>query len=193
LVNTGPEVTATARAWTPDPKPTLLFGDTFNRNALERELRSEAAVVHIAAHVVRHPTEAKEVMIGLGLGRDGTPDFLTRSDVAARNVRVGLVTVNGCASGTGADLPGAGLVGMTRSWLVAGATAVAATYWPVPDEPGALFIGMYTDIAKQGKAGITAVTAARALRAAQVAAWRAGRQKGTSNRGWTAVFLSTKS
>ena len=150
LINTGPEVLATARAWAADAKPTILLGGAFNRDALDRQLREETGVVHIAAHVVRHNTDAKEVMIGLGLGRDGAPDFLTRSDVAAKNLRVGLVTLNGCASGAGAELPGAGLMGMTRSWLVAGATAVAATYWPVADDPGELFVNMYSDIAVHG-------------------------------------------
>jgi CHAT domain-containing protein len=191
LVNTGPEVLATARAWNSDRKPTILLGGAFNREALDRELHADAGVVHIAAHVVRHNTDSKEVMVGLGLGRDGAPDFLTRSDVAAKNFRVGLVTLNGCASGSGAELPGAGLVGMTRSWLLAGATAVAATYWPVADDSGHLFVDMYSEMARS-KSGMTAVKAARALRSAQVAAWRARGQRGAS-RAWAAVFLSTKS
>jgi CHAT domain-containing protein len=192
LLNTGHEVKATARGWTPDPAPTLLLGNEFNRDSLDRVLQTPSGVVHIASHVVQHEKYVNEVMIGLGLDRDGTPDFLTPSDVAIKSLRVGLVTLNGCASGTGAELPGAGLVGMTRAWLVAGATAVAANYWPVPDDRGELFVHMYGDIASQTKPAITAVKAARALRTAQVAAWRAaGQQQGKPKR-WAAVFLSTK-
>jgi CHAT domain-containing protein len=193
LVATGPEVRATARAWTLDQKPTLLLGERFNRVSLDRVLQTPSGLVHIAAHVVRHQTDAREVMIGIGLGRDGAPDFLTPADIAAKSLRVGLVTLNGCASGTGAELPGAGLIGMTRAWLVAGATAVAATYWPVPDDRGELFVHMYGDIAGDSKPAITAVKAARALRAAQVAAWRSGKQQQGKPKRWAAVFLSTKS
>jgi CHAT domain-containing protein len=191
LVNTGPEVMATSRAWTPDQRPTILMGDRFNRGALDEALQADAGVVHIAAHVVRHQTDGNEVMIGLGLGKDGTPDFLTSSDVAMKSLRVGLVALNGCSSGSGAEFPGAGLVGMTRSWLVAGATAVAANYWPVPDDRGDLFQHMYGFIAANRKQGITAQMAARALQSAQVAAWRSS--KGQHPRHWAGVFLSTRS
>ncbi|HYP09346.1 MAG TPA: CHAT domain-containing tetratricopeptide repeat protein [Bryobacteraceae bacterium] len=187
LVNTGYEVKAVAAAWKHDPRPELLFGDRFKREHLDRLLRSEAAVCHIAGHVVQHETDKNEVMIGLGLGSDGRPDFLTPADIASKSLRVGLVTVNGCASGTGAELPGAGLVGLTRAWLVGGAHAVAATYWPLPDDRGDLFVRMYTEIAAQ-RPGVTAAKAARALREAQVAAWRSGAKP----RHWAAVFLSSK-
>ena len=136
LVNTRQEVLTLSQSWTADRKPTLLFGESFNRTALERALGIEPAIVHIAAHVVRSETDASNVLIGIGLNSTGVPDFLTPADIASQPVRVGLVSINGCSSGSGAALPGSGLIGLTRAWLLAGATAVAATYWPVNDDRG---------------------------------------------------------
>jgi CHAT domain-containing protein len=45
--------------------------------------------------------------------------------------------LNGCHSGQGDALPGAGLMGLTRAWIGAGARSVLATQWDIPDEAGA--------------------------------------------------------
>ena len=192
LVNTKHEVAAAAEAWTADRTPTLLLGETFNRANLDVAFRAEPAVVHIAAHVVRDQADGKQVMIGIGLSPEGAPDFLTTSDVASKPLRAGLVSINGCGSGAGATLPGAGLIGLTRAWLLAGATAVAATYWPVDDDRGDLFAAMYREIsANSGTPTITAASAARALQSAQIAAWKCGTERATP-RHWAAVFLAGK-
>ena len=190
LVNTRREVTSASQAWTADTTPTLLFGDSFNRAALERAVEASPAIVHIAAHVVQGQSDASNVMIGIGLTNDGKLDFLTPADVAARRAKLGLVSINGCASGSGAALPGAGLIGLTRSWLLAGATAVAATYWPVEDDRGELFAGMYRELTLSG-ATITPSKAARALQKAQVAAFQSGGARSAPNI-WSAVFLAAK-
>jgi CHAT domain-containing protein len=191
LINTQREVRSVAKAWTIDQKPTLLFGESFNRAALEQAVRAEPAIVHIAAHVVQGQTDAANVMIGVGLLNDGTPDFLTPADIAVRRAPLGLVTINGCASGAGAALPGAGLIGLTRAWLLGGASAVAATYWPVEDDRGELFSTMYHELVRSGSATITPSKAARALQSAQISAFRSAGPRSAANV-WAAVFLAGK-
>ena len=185
LLNTATEATAVTRAWSVDPGPTLLLGEHFNRASLDRAIDSRPAVLHVAGHVVAHHSDTSQVMIGLGLARDGKPDFLTPSDIAAKQVEVGLVSVNGCASGGGASLPGSGLVGLTRAWLAAGAESVAATYWPVEDDRGVLFSKIYAEL---GRGPVSPLRAARALQAAQLAA----RAENSDPRRWAAVFLVSK-
>jgi CHAT domain-containing protein len=43
------------------------------------------------------------------------------------------VVLSACRSATGADLPGEGLVSLTRAFLYAGAAGVVATLWDVDD------------------------------------------------------------
>jgi CHAT domain-containing protein/tetratricopeptide (TPR) repeat protein len=185
LLNTAVEAGAVTRAWPADRNPTLLLGQNFTRMSLDRAIDTRPAVVHLAGHVVAHHSDTSQVMIGLGLGKDGKPDFLTPSDIAAKQVEVGLVSVNGCASGSGASPPGAGLVGLTRAWLAAGAESVAATYWPVEDDRGALFSRLYAEL---GRGPVSPSRAARALQAAQLAA----RARNAAPKTWAAVFLVSK-
>jgi CHAT domain-containing protein len=51
--------------------------------------------------------------------------------------------MTGCATGTGEVQPGAGLLGLTRAWLMAGATGVLSTAWPVEDSSGEMFSQFY--------------------------------------------------
>jgi CHAT domain-containing protein len=59
--------------------------------------------------------------------------------------------------------PGAGLMGMTRAWLMAGARAVVATEWSTPDDSGVFFSRFYRHLKRS-----EARDPAEALRAAQV-------------------------
>jgi CHAT domain-containing protein len=54
-----------------------------------------------------------------------------------------LVVMTGCASGAGDVQAGAGLLGLSRAWMMAGARAVVATNWPVPDMDGDLIPAFY--------------------------------------------------
>ena len=54
-----------------------------------------------------------------------------------------LVVMTGCATAAGDEEAGAGLLGLTRAWQVAGASAVIATAWPVKDSGGEFFASFY--------------------------------------------------
>jgi CHAT domain-containing protein len=190
LVNTRQEIRTVARAWGADAEPKLLFGDAFSRSSLQQTLRSGAGIVHIAAHVVKG-RDPGQIMIGVGLNQDGREDFLTPADISSQAVRVGLVSINGCASGGGVALPGAGLIGLTRAWLLSGATAVAATYWPVNDDRGELFSRMYSELARSPDRTITASKAAKTLQIAQIACWRSNMARSKPGY-WAAVFVAGK-
>jgi tetratricopeptide (TPR) repeat protein len=90
LLNTAAEARAVTTAWSADPVPTLLLGQQFTRASLGQAIDSRPAVLHVAGHVVAHHSDPSQVMIGLGLAHDGKPDFLTPSDIAAKQIRVGL-------------------------------------------------------------------------------------------------------
>ncbi|MBI3693728.1 MAG: CHAT domain-containing protein, partial [Acidobacteria bacterium] len=96
-----------------------------------------------------------------------------------------MVLLNGCDSGTGRNLPGAGVVGLARAFLAAGARSVCATRWRVPEEEGALVERLYRSLA--GRAGAP-VDRAEALRQAQREMIRAGDWR-AEPRYWAAYFL----
>lgn len=166
LPGTAREIEACARAWARDPRPELVEGAQVNRERVMRLLDSRPAVLHLAAHVLPHPQFRDQVMVALGLQPSGDADYLMPADIVARPRPTGLVTLSGCGSGSGVALPGLGLFGLTRAWLVSGAGAVAATYWPITDDRGELLAAMYRELSGDGE--ILPARVAEALRLAQL-------------------------
>jgi CHAT domain-containing protein len=168
LPGTGQEVERCARAWTGAGKPVLLRGTGATRQAIERALSAHPAVLHFATHVYQPMAQRELAMIAIGLDMHGQPDFLTPNEIAAHRYQPGLVVLTGCSSGQGRAMPGVGLIGLTRAWLLSGAQSVVATHWPTPDESGEFFQKFYQSYPLQ-RGEISSASAAIALRSAQVA------------------------
>jgi CHAT domain-containing protein len=92
-----------------------------------------------------------------------------------------VVVMTGCESGSGQALAGAGLIGLTRAWQVAGASAVVSTLWPVKDSSEGLFPGFYRRL--------RSLPAAEALRQSQVEMIRSGTWR-AQPRYWAAYQLT---
>jgi photosystem II stability/assembly factor-like uncharacterized protein len=96
--------------------------------------------------VVRDPRTPSNALMALSLSDRAQDEFLGPSEIGGWNVDAALVVLSGCSSGAAVALPGAGLMGMTRAWLMAGAGAVVATLWPTPDDVGVFFRRFYHDL-----------------------------------------------
>ncbi|MBC8165870.1 MAG: CHAT domain-containing protein [Bryobacteraceae bacterium] len=166
LPGTRQEIDNCSRAWGLDPSPVLLTGMEFSEKQMKLQLDRHPAVLHLAAHVLPHPKSADQIMIALGLKHGQQPEYLMPAEIARWRKPVGLVTLSGCSSGTGDAHPGLGLFGLTRAWLLAGASSVVASYWPIPDDEGKLLSGMYERLGMLGGT-FTALDVARALQFSQ--------------------------
>ncbi len=145
LVGSSREIEACARVWRSHGyEPILLRGAAANRENLAGALGRNPAVLHVAAHILFPPQYSGPGLIALALQRDGEIELLSATEIAAMRLKLGLVVLNGCSSAHAAILPGAGLMGMTRAWLAAGARAVIATRWAIGDRgDGELFQAFY--------------------------------------------------
>lgn len=159
-------------------------------------------VLHFAVHVLRlgeaSPAPSADygflrqpgdIGMAMGLGPDGEHRFLSPATIAGLPVRGSLVVLNGCSSGRAEALPGAGLFGLTRAWLAAGAGSVVATLWPAADDSGAFFEVFYRDYLRGLDSGRS--SPATALRSAQLAALRSGTWR-AHPRYWAAYFAMGK-
>lgn len=202
LVASGDEIEVCARAWG-GPDAVLLKGAAATKARLERVLDMHPGVVHVAAHVVQaeipEATGNRSAMTkGAGSGltdrlRDrfirlvlspaASPgdEYLGPDEIRNWHLEGTLVTIDGCSSG-GRAVPGAGLLGLTRPWLAAGARAVTVTRWPVADEEGIIWDSLYRRV-KQASSD-----PAVALQMAQIDMIRSGGRHARPNY-WAAYFL----
>lgn len=172
---------------------TVLTGEQVNRSRVEQELLAKPGVIHLATHVLQNPGSPDKALLALGLDRQGRMQFLSTADVAMLSAGGSLVVLSGCHSAAGMSLPGAGWVGMTRAWLLAGAESVIASQWPTLDDRGLLFQVFYSELREQspwGK-GSLSLSAAVALRNSQLRMLRSNTWRAHPNY-WATYQLTAK-
>jgi CHAT domain-containing protein/predicted negative regulator of RcsB-dependent stress response len=167
----------------------LLTGPKATKTDMLSAFGHDPGIVHFAVHVVSPPGQPQEAALALSL-KNGLPELLTPEVIASFHIPGSLVVLSGCASGQGKVLPGAGLVGLSRAWLLAGAAAVVVSSWPTPDDSGKFFSSFYGHF-DQILSGDTAQRAALALRRAQLDMLR-GSGYQTSPSFWGAFAVISK-
>jgi CHAT domain-containing protein len=172
LVETGHEVAASAHAWTDATgsnhfnQSLVLTGQSSRRRPFLEALQPTPAAIHLATHVLTPPQRPDQAFVAFSLDSTGRPELLATSDIAMLHVPGTLVVMSGCSTAAGESREGAGLLGLTRAWLMAGAAGAIATAWPVQDSAGELLPAFY----RYWKTSSTA----ESLRRSQVDMIRAG-------------------
>ena len=153
------------------PRIQILEGPAAQRDSFLRALTAAPSTIHLATHVLVPPTQSLaeqsgQAFVAFSLDENGHPGLLSTSEIGMLHVPGALVVMTGCSTATGDARAGAGLLGLTRAWMMAGARAVVATNWPVPDSDGDLVPDFYQYLPTH--------TAAEALRRSQVNRIRSG-------------------
>jgi CHAT domain-containing protein len=165
LSGSGTEIEACAREW--DNKAVLFKGRDATMQNVRRAVAARPAVVHFATHILQGQERSSSARIALSVSESGREELLGPAEIGGWNADAGLVVLSGCSSGAAAVRPGAGLMGLTRAWLMAGARAVVATEWATPDDVGVFFRRFYQQLR------VSSIRdPAEALRAAQIEALR---------------------
>jgi tetratricopeptide (TPR) repeat protein len=171
------------------PYAELLTGRNASGAELRRALATPPEILHFAVHVVSPKDRPGEAALALSLTPDNIPELLTAESVATYRTPGSLVVLSGCASQQGEVLPGAGLVGLSRAWLLAGAAAVIVSAWPTPDDSGQFFSTFYSHFQKA--TGPIAQKAAVALRETQSAMQASGGYRSDASF-WAAYSIISK-
>ena len=93
---------------------------------------SEASIIHIAAHA---ESSRGEIILAPNTPHDQpNPEsfLLTQEDITRISVQARLVVLCCCYTGQG-EVSSEGVIGITRSFLAAGARSVLSTLWPIND------------------------------------------------------------
>jgi CHAT domain-containing protein len=170
LPASGEEIAECARRWN-GSSSTILEGARATWENFRAALTPQTAVIHIAAHFLKAALPGRSSFIALSLERNGgrgpvAPELVSAADIGALRAPGALVVLSGCASSAGKVLPGAGLMGLTRAWMAAGASVVLATIWATPDDDG-LLVEFYSFLHRAGT--VAGLAPAEALRRAQLA------------------------
>ena len=144
--------------------------------ALVRKLAPSAAVLHIASHgeLNPHAPGFSRLLLAEGQGSDGA---LTLREARRLALPGTLVVLSACetalvAGAAGAQSGGDELVGLTRAFLEAGASAVVASLWPVSDSATRTLMKTFYKALAGGKSPAAALNAAqRRLRGSRPHPW----------------------
>jgi len=131
-------------------------------------------IVHFATHALintAHP-ELSGIVLSLvdeqGRAQDG---FLPAHEIYNLQLSADLVVLSACQTGLGKEVRGEGLVGMTRSFMHAGATRVVVSLWSQRDKETAELMNRFYRL----MLGPKPLPPSQALRAAQLEMMKSGR------------------
>lgn len=155
--------------WATDERTGVSATVSTLRSTLERS----PDILHLSTHFVPQAENAHFLSIGLSPGRDGNAVF-SALDLNSVRTRTKLVVLSGCSSSTGEIVPGIGINGLSRAFLISGVSTVVATLWPTLDTEGPIFPVFYANLVIRKW---SPRAAAEALRNAQLEMIRQG--------GWT--------
>jgi CHAT domain-containing protein/Tfp pilus assembly protein PilF len=118
------------------PATQSALGLEASREWLTRAPLRDFQILHFATHALADTS--RPALSGIQLSRvdaagRSVDGFLRLPEIYNLDLRARLVVLSACRSATGADLPGEGLVSLTRAFLYAGAAGVVATLWDVDD------------------------------------------------------------
>jgi CHAT domain-containing protein len=122
------------------------------------------------ARVSEEATAPSYLLLARGTGEAADDGRLTADEVRSLSLAGATVVLSACRTALG-RVTGEGTLGFTRSFLAAGARAIVATTWEMPDDAGLRMM----DAFYAARAGGSSVTAAlRTAQLRQLRALRAG-------------------
>ena len=172
LENTGKEVRAIGSLWgVSEETGDIKVGINATEKEVKRTDHTKYKYEHYATHgVLRGDVRGlKEPALVFSLPNPEDPPsdegFLTMSEIFRIRTNADMVVLSACKTALGEEVPGEGLVGLTRAFMYAGTPSVVASLWSVADESTAKLMIAFHRYLKQGKDKAQALTLAkRALR-----------------------------
>lgn len=151
----------------PEPLPSLpgaeqeanAIATLLNAQALTGQQATEATVVqqmpqtklvHLATHGLLDDLKGLGIPGAIALAPSGKDDgLLTASEILDLKLNADLVVLSACDTGRG-RITGDGVIGLSRSFVLAGVPSVIVSLWQVPDAPTAtLMTAFYQNLLQQ--------------------------------------------
>jgi tetratricopeptide (TPR) repeat protein len=115
---------------------------------------AEYKVIHFATHGVVVPEfpELSALVLSQFKDKSGKEDgFLRMGEIAKLKLNADFVNLSACETGLGKIYGGEGVVGLTQSFLIAGANGLSVSLWQVDDQSTMMFmVGVYQLVEQKG-------------------------------------------
>lgn len=134
-----------------------LIGGVATETGIKQEI-TQARVIHLATHGVfdeQQPLRGSLLFAATG-AEDG---FLTADELLKMSLNADLVVLSACDTGRG-RITGDGVIGLSRSWLAAGAASVVVSLWAIDDAATTDFMTAFYQSLKQRADKVTALRSA---------------------------------
>jgi CHAT domain-containing protein len=138
----------------------VFIRDAATETALKAVPVEASTIVHFATHTVIDETGQHRSFLRLRK-TDSDDGIFQQQEIFGRPFPVAMIVLNSCASASGEIIPGEGVWGLTAAFRYAGAQRIAATRWPVNDQPSAAFTRLFFEALAAGRAPAEAMFMAR--------------------------------
>ena len=108
-----------------------------------------AGLIHLATHGFFNESNPLQGSLALASDSSAEDGFLTVAEILEQPLTAQLVILSACDTGRG-RITGDGVIGLSRSFLAAGAASVVVSLWQVPDEATAsLMVEFHNQLQKE--------------------------------------------
>ena len=162
LPETRSEVETIARMMSKQSKAELLFGRKARESLVKSTDLTSFDVLHLATHGILGAEVPGVGEPALVLADEPNEDgFLTASEIEKLKLTARLTVLSACNTGSGELVQGEGVMGLSRSFLLAGSKAVVVSLWPVDSKTTeALMVDFYRRL-RAGKSPVEALRGAK--------------------------------
>jgi CHAT domain-containing protein len=123
---------------------------------------SQYKVLHFATHglvMPEVPELSSLVLSQFKEERGGEDGYLRMGEIAKLDIKADFVNLSACETGLGKIYGGEGVVGLTQSFLIAGANGLSVSLWQVVDESTSIFMSeLYKKTQEKGISYSRAIT-----------------------------------
>ena len=140
------------------PEAEVIKGNSVTENRIKelsaRGDLSKYKVIHFATHglVVQEVPELSAIVLSqFKKEKEGEDGYLRMNEISELNIKADFVNLSACETGLGKIYGGEGVVGLTQSFLIAGANGLSVSLWQVADDSTSNFmVAMYKAVNEQG-------------------------------------------
>ena len=138
------------------PDANIITGDQVTENNVKEFSESgeltKYKVLHFATHGLTLPELPELSALVLSQFKEeqnGEDGYLRMGEIAELNIQADFVNLSACETGLGKIYGGEGVVGLTQSFLIAGANALSVSLWNVADESTSKFMTTVYKLVKE--------------------------------------------